>query len=48
MGNQDFEYLINLLKKMDEKQLSEGIKIINSFLSDEDKKKLNQIINKKN
>ena len=45
MDSRDFNNLTNMLKKMDEKQLSEGLKIINNILGENDKKKVIDMIN---
>ncbi len=45
MDSQDINNLTNMINKMNENQLSEGLKIINNFLSEDDKKKVINLIN---
>ena len=52
MGSPDIDNLLNILTKMDESKISEGVEILNNFLNENDKKKifdaLNRIKNKNN
>ena len=45
MNNNDVSYLMNMLSKMDKNQLSNGLNQLNQMLSNEDKKKLMQVLN---
>ena len=47
MNNNDISYFVNMLNKMDEKQLSDGINKINQILSPEEKKKIIENLNSK-
>ena len=44
MNNNDMSYLINMISRMDKNQLANGINQLNQILSDEDKKKLIQVL----
>ena len=46
MNNNDMSYLINMISKMDKNQLANGINQLNQVLSNEDKKKIMQALNK--
>ena len=48
MNNTDISYLMNMLGKMDKKQLSDGINQINQILSPEEKRKIIEALNSKN
>lgn len=48
MNNVDITYLMNMLNKMDKKQLSDGLNQLNQFLSPEEKQKILQALNSKN
>lgn len=48
MNNNDISYLMNMLGKMDQNQVKNGINQLNQILSDEDKKRLLQALNNQN
>lgn len=48
MNNNDISGLINMLNKMDKKQLADGINQLNQILSNEDKQKIIQTLNNQN
>ena len=45
MNNSDITYLMNMLNKMDKKQLNQGLQKINQILSPEEKQKIIQALN---
>ena len=45
MDSRDINNLTNLLNKMDESQLSEGLSVLNNILNEKDKKKVIDMIN---
>ena len=47
MNNSDITYLMNMLNKMDESQLNQGLQKINQILSPEEKQKIIQALNSK-
>ena len=47
MNNNDISNLMNMLSKMDKNQIAEGVSKLNNILSEEDKKKLIQMLNNK-
>ena len=47
MNNNDISNLMNMLSNMDQSQISEGVSKLNSILSEEDKKKIMQMLNNK-
>ena len=47
MNNNDVSNLMNMLNKMDKNQLANGLNQLNQILSNEDKQKIIQALNKK-
>ena len=47
MNNSDISYLMNMLNKMDNDQLSNGLNRINQILTPEEKQKIIQALNSK-
>ena len=45
MNSLDINNFIDVIKKMDQSQLSEGLKAINTFFNEQDKKKIVDMIN---
>ena len=45
MNNNDISSLMNMLSKMDKKQLASGLNQLNKVLSNEDKQKIIQALN---
>ena len=48
MNNNDLQYLLNMLNKMDKNQISESVSKLNQFLSPEEKRKIIDTLNSNN
>ncbi len=48
MNNNDLQYLLSMLNKMDKTQLSEGISKLNQVLSPEEKRRIIDTLNLNN
>ncbi len=48
MNNNDLQYLLSMLNKMDKTQLSEGISKLNQILSPEEKRRIIDTLNLNN
>ena len=48
MNNNDLQYLLNMINKMDKSQISEGVSKLNQILSPEEKQRLIDTLNSNN
>lgn len=48
MNNNDLQYLLNMINKMDKDKLSDGISRLNQILSPEEKRKIIDTLNSNN